>query len=229
MRHESMQQPLSGVECVVCVRQTKEFLTFIWLMCTLECARCACVWVCACLSATQLVIYVLATYGQMENVNVKTNNALDMVLFRAYAVAEATTWIYCSIWRESATISWILDKAKATKINCEITLEMMSPESCCCSQVGHCPCPKNWVSFGTRSWALCARALAYWLPAESQLVEDLCRTRPLFVWAHRLHSALALVVAVISSPHVEIRNRLWSATSDWACSWYEWFPTPFPL
>lgn len=134
-----------------------------------------------------------------------------------------------SIWRESATISWILDKAKATKINCEITLEMMSPESCCCSQVGHCPCPKNWVSFGTRSWALCARALAYWLPAESQLVEDLCRTRPLFVWAHRLHSALAPVVAVISSPHVEIRNRLWSATSDWACSWYEWFPTPFPF
>lgn len=51
----SMQQPLSGVECVVCVRQTKEFLTFIWLMCTLECARCVCV--CEC-----VLVYLLRSW-----------------------------------------------------------------------------------------------------------------------------------------------------------------------
>lgn len=60
---------------------------------------------------------------------------------------------------------------------------MMSPECCCCSQVCHCPCLVQKT--GSVS-ALCARAL---IDCQQRLlVEDLCRTRPLFVWAHRLHS-----------------------------------------
>lgn len=126
--------------------------------------------------------------------------------------------------RESATISCILDKAKS-----KVKKKKENHKNKLWNNAGNdvawellllqpswpLSLPKNWVSFGTRS-------CAYWLPAESLLVEDLCRTRPLFLWAHRLHSTCTVIST--QHTHAEIRNRkrLWSATSDSACSWYEW-------
>lgn len=68
---QSVQQlfSVSGV----CVQQTKEFVTFLWLMCM----QGVCVY-CVCLSALQLVIYLLPTYGKCQCQDEQWT--LDMVL-----------------------------------------------------------------------------------------------------------------------------------------------------